>query len=244
MGRRGADPFGAGIQQALRVGGSGDGCLSAGDGAGGGCRFCSGRCSSCPGALVIGAPIVNVAGIGGGAKEGVLLKGGDSIDVFAKTDIFVFDKTGTLTQGKPSVRALHAYGMEAAEALTYGEALTPVRVCLIPRNAFLDLLNRYPSISLKLLEVMNRRLQTLTRQTVLDSGSQVKKRLIRYFLDLSTAQESQSVTLSLRGKELAQFLGTTPETLSRRWTQMEKEGLIKKKGKQVYLKEPERLEEI
>lgn len=72
---------------------------------------------ACPGALVIGAPIANVAGIGRGAREGVLLKGGDSIDVFAKTDTFVFDKTGTLTQGKPSVTALHAYGMEEAEAL-------------------------------------------------------------------------------------------------------------------------------
>ena len=85
-----------------------------------------------------------MAGIGGGAKEGVLLKGGDSIDVFAKTDIFVFDKTGTLTQGKPSVTALHAYGMEAAEALTYGEALTPVRVCLIPRNAFFGFIKPVP----------------------------------------------------------------------------------------------------
>lgn len=74
---------------------------------------------ACPGALVIGAPIANVAGIGRGAKEGVLLKGGDSIDVFAKTDLFVFDKTGTLTQGKPSVTALHAYGMEEAEALSF-----------------------------------------------------------------------------------------------------------------------------
>lgn len=74
---------------------------------------------ACPGALVIGAPIANVAGIGRGAKEGVLLKGGDSIDVFARTDVFVFDKTGTLTQGKPSVTALHAYGMEEAEALSY-----------------------------------------------------------------------------------------------------------------------------
>ncbi len=130
------------------------------------------------------------------------------------------------------------------ETLTYGEALTPVRVCLIPRNAFLDLLNRYPSISLKLLEKMNRRLQALTRQTALDSGSQVKKRLIRYLLDLSIAQESQKVTLSLSGRELAQFLGTTPETLSRRWTLLEKEGLIEKKGKQVQLLDPEGLEEV
>lgn len=51
---------------------------------------------ACPGALVIGAPIANVAGIGRGAQEGILLKGGDSIHTFAKTDTVVFDKTGTL----------------------------------------------------------------------------------------------------------------------------------------------------
>lgn len=51
---------------------------------------------ACPGALVIGAPIANVAGIGRGAQEGILLKGGDSIHAFAKTDTVVFDKTGTL----------------------------------------------------------------------------------------------------------------------------------------------------
>lgn len=58
---------------------------------------------ACPGALVIGAPIANVAGIGGGAKQGVLLKGGDSVHTFARTDAVLFDKTGTLTEGKPRV---------------------------------------------------------------------------------------------------------------------------------------------
>ena len=77
---------------------------------------------ACPGALVIGAPIANVAGIGRGAKEGVLLKGGDSIDLFAKTDTFVFDKTGTLTQGKPKVTQMKSYGMAEAEALLLAAA--------------------------------------------------------------------------------------------------------------------------
>lgn len=58
---------------------------------------------ACPGALVIGVPVVNVAGIGHGARIGVLLKGGDSIHRFAGVDTVVFDKTGTLTQGKPEV---------------------------------------------------------------------------------------------------------------------------------------------
>lgn len=58
----------------------------------------------CPGALVIGVPVSNVAGIGNGAKNGVLLKGSELIKSFSKTDTFVFDKTGTLTVGKPQVK--------------------------------------------------------------------------------------------------------------------------------------------
>lgn len=58
---------------------------------------------ACPGALVIGAPVSNVAGIGNGAKNGVLIKGGEVMDVFSKVDTIVFDKTGTLTKGQPEV---------------------------------------------------------------------------------------------------------------------------------------------
>jgi len=72
---------------------------------------------ACPGALVIGAPIANVAGIGRGAREGVLLKGGDSIHTFARTDTFVFDKTGTLTWGRPQVVHAVLLSVSGEEAL-------------------------------------------------------------------------------------------------------------------------------
>ncbi len=72
---------------------------------------------ACPGALVIGAPIANVAGVGRGAREGVLLKGGDSIDAFARTDTFVFDKTGTLTLGRPQVTEVLSFGDEGCLGL-------------------------------------------------------------------------------------------------------------------------------
>src|SRR5690554_3088562 len=57
----------------------------------------------CPGALVIGVPVSNVAGIGNGASHGVLLKGSEVISDFSRLDTMIFDKTGTLTIGNPSV---------------------------------------------------------------------------------------------------------------------------------------------
>ena len=64
---------------------------------------------ACPGALVIGAPVSSVAGIGNGAKNGVLVKGGEIIDTFSKVDMIIFDKTGTLTKGKPEVTAIKTF---------------------------------------------------------------------------------------------------------------------------------------
>ncbi|HIZ96881.1 MAG TPA: HAD-IC family P-type ATPase, partial [Candidatus Ligilactobacillus excrementavium] len=60
----------------------------------------------CPGALVIGIPVSNVAGIGNGAKHGILLKGSETVQNFSKVDTMVFDKTGTLTVGDPRVAEL------------------------------------------------------------------------------------------------------------------------------------------
>lgn len=73
----------------------------------------------CPGALVIGVPVSNVAGIGNGAKHGVLLKGSEVIQDFSRLDTMVFDKTGTLTVGNPSVAEKVYYGENIEETLGY-----------------------------------------------------------------------------------------------------------------------------
>lgn len=73
----------------------------------------------CPGALVIGVPVSNVAGIGNGAKHGVLLKGSEVIQDFSKVDTIVFDKTGTLTIGNPKVADQEMYTDNVEEVLAY-----------------------------------------------------------------------------------------------------------------------------
>ena len=73
----------------------------------------------CPGALVIGVPVSNVAGIGNGARHGILLKGSEVIEDFSKVDTIVFDKTGTLTMGKPKVTEKEFYAEDVIEVLAY-----------------------------------------------------------------------------------------------------------------------------
>ena len=73
----------------------------------------------CPGALVIGVPVSNVAGIGNGAKHGILLKGSEVIHDFSKVDTIIFDKTGTLTEGNPIVTEKKFYTQNEREVASY-----------------------------------------------------------------------------------------------------------------------------
>lgn len=58
---------------------------------------------SCPCALGLATPVAIMVGSGKGAKNGILFKTAESLEVCGKTDIVCLDKTGTVTEGDPSV---------------------------------------------------------------------------------------------------------------------------------------------
>ncbi|MBE0658969.1 MAG: copper-translocating P-type ATPase [Bryobacteraceae bacterium] len=79
---------------------------------------------ACPCAMGLAVPAAMMVAAGRGAREGILLRGGESLETLSAVDTVVFDKTGTLTTGKPAVVASHGLTAEAWQALASVESMS------------------------------------------------------------------------------------------------------------------------
>ena len=106
----------------------------------------------CPGALVIGPPVSNIAGIGNGAKKGILIKGGNIMTNFSQTDLLLFDKTGTLTKGKTQVSITKNYG--ASTELINQVAMLESQSDHPLAKAIIDEIGEFTKVPLQNIEVI------------------------------------------------------------------------------------------
>jgi len=112
---------------------------------------------------------------------------------------------------------------------SYAEAIADTQVCMIRRTDLQEFLLKYPSISLKILSEFSSRLEQSEKQTTRFATEKVETR-IALFLAECLERDSNELTLPMSKKDLASYLGTTPETISRKLADLEVAGYIKQKG--------------
>ncbi|MEC1721294.1 Crp/Fnr family transcriptional regulator [Schinkia azotoformans] len=124
------------------------------------------------------------------------------------------------------------------ESLTsYAEAMKDTEICAIHKTEMKEMLLSNPSISLKIIEEFSRRLNDTEKNIESISSHDSEKRLASYLLGLSagndevgTDHEPIQITLPMSKKDLASYMGMTRETLSRRLSSFQDQGLISMTG--------------
>ncbi|NMB00334.1 MAG: Crp/Fnr family transcriptional regulator [Firmicutes bacterium] len=125
----------------------------------------------------------------------------------------------------------------------YAETLEPCSMCVIEADSLRELMVKYPSIAFKVLEELSQRLEK-TEQLLEDiSLHSVERRLAQTLLDLSNG--NTEIELEMSKRDLASQMGMTGETLSRKLSSFQSQGLIEQVGhRRILIKDRAGLEGI
>ncbi|GAB6904804.1 hypothetical protein JCM12296A_06380 [Desulfosarcina cetonica] len=124
-------------------------------------------------------------------------------------------------------------------------ALAASRILFLPRQAFVDLIARHPSLSMNMLGELSMRLRQFTIQIENLSLKEVPSRLASYLIYLAKEQQrTDSVSLEISKGQLASLLGTIPETLSRIFAKMSAQAMIRVDGPEIRLLDRQALVEL
>jgi CRP/FNR family transcriptional regulator, dissimilatory nitrate respiration regulator len=110
----------------------------------------------------------------------------------------------------------------------------------IPNNEFLNFIHANPKISFKIIAGFAKKLVALTKKIESLTLSDIPNRLARYIIEEYNKNHKlisakPYITLSISKANLAGFLGTITETLSRTFKKFQDESLIEVKGKKIYI---------
>ena len=125
----------------------------------------------------------------------------------------------------------------------FGEALSDSTICFVRKSDFTELLLAKPQLSLRLLEMNAVKQNETEQQAKFLMMESVEMRLANYLLDLAKITDGSYVQIPMTLKDLSAFIGTTPETISRKLRLLEEKGLVEHYGKSFKILDYERLED-
>lgn len=110
----------------------------------------------------------------------------------------------------------------------YADAMVDTDVCMVKRSDLQTLMLKYPVIAMKILSEFSSRLDQSEKQTTRFATEKVEMRIALFLIEsMDPKSGSDEVVLPMSKKDLASYLGTTPETLSRKLFELEDAGMIK-----------------
>src|SRR5690625_1644836 len=127
----------------------------------------------------------------------------------------------------------------------FAEAVEDSQIYIIKHDDLQQLLLKYPSISIKVLNEFANRFANSEKQTASFVSEKVETRIALFLQEQSKKQATKTIELPMSKKDLASYLGTTPETLSRRLSDFEASGAIKQNGQRnITIKDEAQLMQI
>lgn len=125
----------------------------------------------------------------------------------------------------------------------YVEATEDSTLCTLQGQKLKELMSKYPSIAFKVMDELSRRLEKAESRIEAISLTSVTSRVIGALLEL--AGENGEILLPMTKGDFASQLGMSQETLSRKLSELQEEGLLEMVGhRKILLKEFKRLQEM
>ncbi len=116
---------------------------------------------------------------------------------------------------------------------SYAEAMEDTWVCTVKSSDLQELLLKYPSISLKILNEFSSRLEQSEKQTTSISTERVETRIAQFLVEYAEDNNTLDFKLPMSRKDLASYLGTSPESISRKLLELEEADLIIQKPQSI-----------
>ena len=182
-------------------------------------------------------------------KEDILFNAGDETNGFfyvqaGEIRIFRMDDQGReieVVRLNPGDFFAEAIAFVSDKFPAYAQAVKKSEVIYFQKKIVFEQIDKNPSIArffISLLAkkclVLNKRIETLELKTV-------RQRLAQFILSQTQGQNADKIVLNMKKIELAKFLGTIPETLSRNLKQMQDENLIEVFGRHIRVKDSVKL---